>query len=422
MEQPQPTIIDMLFDLLEQLVLPNWNDLILLLPWTLVALVAVWLVLTAWQWRRAGARNRSRVPRRLAGAPPAGVHLPGPSRWPFVVPIGAVLLLFSLALPPRDATGATTGPVNAWLFVIGLIVSLVGVAGWLLEAMREWRSTAAVEHGAALAVAAPAPTTALVPKTAALVPAGPSAVAPATGYREPPVGVHMPGPSPWPFFAPIALTVMLLGVIFSVVLLVGGLILGVIAALGWFLDAGREYFSTEAVGHAVPRTRDPYSVWPRRLVPLYGAVIVISFLITLAPVGIGWLNGLTPAAATPTPVSVPAVPQISASSAVSFDTATLIVPAGRPFDLVFNNNQAGVPHNVKITQDASQATVLFDGETITGVATVTYHVPALNEGDYYFLCKIHPNMNGTVKAMAESGAPQAPAPGSSAPPGTSPSP
>ena len=51
-------------------------------------------------------------------------------------------------------------------------------------------------------------------------------------YPEPPAGVHMPGPSPWPFFAPIALTVMLLGLIFSPVLLVGGLILGIIAQIG----------------------------------------------------------------------------------------------------------------------------------------------------------------------------------------------
>ena len=35
----------------------------------------------------------------------------------------------------------------------------------------------------------------------------------------------MPGPSPWPFFLPIAATVMLFGVIFSSVLIIGGLIL-----------------------------------------------------------------------------------------------------------------------------------------------------------------------------------------------------
>jgi plastocyanin len=187
------------------------------------------------------------------------------------------------------------------------------------------------------------------------------------------------------------------------VLLVGGLILGIIAAAGWLLDAGQEYHSTEQVGHAIPRTRDPRAVWPRRLVPLFGAVIVLSFLGMLAPTGISWLNSLTPPEATPTPVAVPAVPQISASSLVSFDTKLLIVPAGRPFDLVFDNRQAGVPHNVEIDDSPARTRVIFDGAVITGPAQVTYRVPALAAGDYYFLCRIHPNMNGTLRALPESG-------------------
>jgi plastocyanin len=215
------------------------------------------------------------------------------------------------------------------------------------------------------------------------------------------------------------LFVMLLGVVFSGVLLIGGLVLGVIAAAGWLLDAGHEYRSTEAVGHAVPKTRDPSAVWPRRLVPLFAAVIVISFLLMLAPTGIGFLNSLTPPEATPPPVAVPAVPQISASSAVSFDTKTLIVPAGRPFELMFDNKQAGVPHNVKVGDSAALATVIYDGEVITGPAQITYQVPALEPGDYYFLCKIHPNMNGTLTAMTESGPPQG-SPAAGSPPAGSP--
>ena len=404
------SIIDMLLNLLQQLLIPNWSNLILLLPWVLIALVAAWLAFTALQWRRAGAYNRSRVPRRIYGAPPAGVHMPGPSRWPFVVPIGVALLLFSFALTHRDAQGNPTESFNVPLLIVGLIVSLVAVAGWLLEAMREWRATAAGAHEPALAMALPASAESTAPITtsaasSALVPAGQTAVIAVPTYPEPPPGVHTPGPSPWPFFAPIALAAMLFGLVFSAVLLVGGLVMGIIAAAGWLLDAGQEYHSTEAVGHAVPRTRDPRQVWPRRLVPLYGAVIVLSLAGTLAPVGISWLNSLTPPAASPTPVAVPAVPEISASSAVSFDTKLLIVPAGRPFDLVFNNKNAGVPHNVKIGDSAAMATVLFDGEVVTGPTQVTYHVPAIAAGDYYFECKIHVNMNGTLRAVPESGAP-----------------
>jgi plastocyanin len=396
------SVIDMLFRLLEQLLIPNWSDLFALLPWVLIVLVAVWLVFTALQWQRAGARNRSRVPRRISGAPPPGVHMPGPSRWPFVVPIGVALVLFSFVLTPRDRGGNPTEFLNVPLLVIGLLISVIAVIGWLRDAMGEWRATAAGAHEPAMAVALPAPGTSAA---AALVPAGPTAMTVAERYPEPPAGVHMPGPSPWPFFAPIALFVMLLGVVFSGVLLVGGLILGVIAAAGWLLDAGHEYRSTEAVGHAVPKTRDPSAVWPRRLVPLYGAVIVISFLLMLAPTGIAFLNSLTPPEATPAPVAVPAVPEIAASSAVSFETKSLIVPAGRPFDLVFHNNHAGVPHNVDIGDSASAPTTYLNGEVITGVESITYNVPAIPVGTYYFQCEVHPNMNGTVQAMPEAGSP-----------------
>ena len=426
-EEPQ-NIIDQLFQLLQQLLLPDWSDLIRLLPWVIIALVIVWLVFTGIQWRRAAAPNRSRVPARLrGGAPPPGIHLPGPSRWPFVVPIGAAILLFSFVLVPRDAQSNPTQPVNAPMFVIGMIVTIVAIIGWLRDAMREWRDTEHGAHEPALAVAG-GHAAALMPG-GALVPARAGTMITAEAEPEfvavePPPGVHMPGPSPWPFFAPIAVTLMLFGVIFSSVLIVGGLILAFIAVGGWLRDAWKEWQSTEEVGHAVPETRDPVKAWPKRLVPIFAGVIAVSFLIALAPLGLNYLNSLTPASAGPTPVGVPAVPEISASTAVSFDTGTLVVPAGRPFDLVFHNNQDGVPHNVELADSSARANVFFEGEQITGVSEITYNVPAIDEGDFYFLCSVHPNMNGTLQVRPETGGPGAPpgpgASGAPAGPGASP--
>ncbi len=419
-EPAQETLIDQLFGMLEQLILPNWSDLIRWLPWVLIGALLLFLLLTAWEWRRTWARTASRVPRQLAGgAPPPGIHLPGPSRWPFVVPIGAALLLFSFVLVPRDADGNPSGPINLPLFLLGLIVCFVAIGGWLYDAMREWRATAEpaldTGHGAlpaghaavALAPGALAPG-ALAPRRFGAGGLGAAAVVHAEPvYPEPPPGVHMPGPSPWPFFAPIAMVVMLYGVIFSAVLLIGGLILALIAIVGWYLDAGHEYRSTEEVGHAVPRTRDPQRVWPRRLVPVFIGVIALSFFIALAPLGISWLNTLTPvdAEGVETPVAVPAVPQVAANNTTSFDTKLLIVPADRPFDLVFANNESGVPHNVEIADSSARETKFLEGEVITGPAEVTYQVPALAPGDYYFLCAVHPNMNGTVNALPETGPP-----------------
>jgi plastocyanin len=420
-EQPE-NIIDQFWHVVQQLLLPNWSDLILLLPWVLMGLVLLWLVFTAFQWRSAAKINRSRVPPRLAGgSPPAGIHLPGPSRWPFVVPIGVVFLLFALALPPRDAQGNPTATFNTALLVIGLVISFVAVTGWLWDAMREWRSTDQGGH-AALVVAAGDVAVLHGGGGSALIPAGRSEVALAEQElhpAEPPPGVHMPGPSPWPFFLPIAVTVMLFGLVFSSALIAGGLILALIGVGSWLRDALKEYDSTEEVGYAVPETRDPEKAWPKRLVPIFAVVIAISFLIALAPLGLSYINSLTPPSAGPTAVAVPAVPEISASTAVSFDTTTLIVPAGRPFDLKFDNKQAGVPHNVQIDDSPAKTTIIFNGEHITGPATITYNVPAIAEGNYYFLCEVHPNMNGTLVAQPESGPPPAPGPGGPPGPGGS---
>ena len=64
-EEPQ-NIVDQFWALVEQLLLPNWSDLILLLPWVLIALVLVWLTFTALQWRRAAAPNRCETRDRSA--------------------------------------------------------------------------------------------------------------------------------------------------------------------------------------------------------------------------------------------------------------------------------------------------------------------------------------------------------------------
>src|SRR3954467_918884 len=146
-------LINAFFQFLQQIILPNWPDLIALLPWVLVAIVVAGLAGIALAWRRTGTRTRARAPQPLAGgAPPPGVHLPGPSRWPFVAPIGAALLLFAFALPPKDASGNATAPFNLQLLALGLIVVLISIGGWLWDAMREWRAAEHPEQAHAVAL------------------------------------------------------------------------------------------------------------------------------------------------------------------------------------------------------------------------------------------------------------------------------
>ena len=64
--------------------------------------------------------------------PPNGVHLPGPSAWPLLAPVGLVFL----------ASGLIFG---AAMFVGGLIMSFIAIVGWLGDANRELEDIE--EHG-----------------------------------------------------------------------------------------------------------------------------------------------------------------------------------------------------------------------------------------------------------------------------------
>ncbi len=81
---------------------------------------------------------------------------------------------------------------------------------------------------------------------------------------------------------------------------------------------------------------------------------------------------------------------------VAFDTDCLAAPAGKPFKIVLDNQDAGVPHNVAIYTDSGAATSLFVGDLVTGPKSVTYKVGALDAGTYFFRCDVHPStMSGT---------------------------
>ncbi len=85
--------------------------------------------------------------------------------------------------------------------------------------------------------------------------------------------------------------------------------------------------------------------------------------------------------------------QISALN-IAFDTDELSAPADTAFQIDFQNDDLGIPHNVVIQDGSGNA--VFTGETFNGVDKRVYSVPPLAAGTYKFVCTVHPPMVGEL--------------------------
>jgi Copper binding proteins, plastocyanin/azurin family. len=104
-----------------------------------------------------------------------------------------------------------------------------------------------------------------------------------------------------------------------------------------------------------------------------------------------------------------------AAKSLAFDTKEIDIPAGQPTTITFDNQDAGVLHNIAIYNDASASKILFQGEQFPGVDSREYQIPALDPGTYYFRCDVHNTMNGSVVVGVPGGGS---GPGSGTPSGT----
>lgn len=83
----------------------------------------------------------------------------------------------------------------------------------------------------------------------------------------------------------------------------------------------------------------------------------------------------------------------------SFDRTQITLKAGEPTEVFFENADAGELHNIVISSE-KPSRVVFWGETVTGITTGIYRVPALPPGTYTFLCDVHPVfMVGIIKVL-----------------------
>jgi mono/diheme cytochrome c family protein/plastocyanin len=84
------------------------------------------------------------------------------------------------------------------------------------------------------------------------------------------------------------------------------------------------------------------------------------------------------------------------ASGIAFTTTEVAAPSGVGFTLRFDNQDAGIPHDVQIKDEAGQ--VVFKTDITTGPDTSDFAVPALDPGTYPFVCSVHPNMTGNLNA------------------------
>jgi hypothetical protein len=251
-----------ILDTVAQVLIPVWNDLIQYLPLLLVFAFLGIIGAIVWMWRTNSAGNASRVPKPIpAGRKPDDMHLPGPSLWPFVAPVGLLLVAFSLALGPLETT------LNLALLGLGLVIAVIGIVGWYLDANKEYLAVEAGGHSA-----------------------GEGTGDPPGWSLTPPEGMHLPGPSAWPLLAPVGLLFLASGLLFGPAMFIGGAIMAAIAIVGWLLDAGRELDDVEEHGHPTQADRDPEKAWPARLIPVYFIVGATAVILTLLP----WTLSLLP--------------------------------------------------------------------------------------------------------------------------------
>jgi len=142
-------------------------------------------------------------------------------------------------------------------------------------------------------------------------------------------------------------------------------------------------------GNPIARIRREIRAGVTRVRQVVGTLVV-------SVVAVAIVVGCSGASGNPTPPPSIDTDALSiAARNLAFSTAALTAPAGSPFQIAFDN-QEGAPHNVSIYRDASAAEKVLVEEPFAGPRLVVYVVPALEPGDYFFRCDVHPDMQGTL--------------------------
>jgi len=344
-----------ILDLTSKFVIPDWGELIKLIPLGLLAIVALYFLWAVRRYATAGPTRRA--PARLTPIAPPDLHMPGPSYAPILAAIGAAALFWGLVV------GGTATGIGATVLVLALLY-------WGREAIRDYDRATHVE------------------------------TLPAVIHGGPPPGVHMPGPSFRPLLGALGTAALMAGLVFGGWILAAGVIIFVMTLTGWLPDARAEYARTVEADRTGHLENIPAPRWPRRMLQ---AGVLIFTLAVLAQTGIFPPRAAETAvgpAGSPAPSAggVPGTAFTIVAKGIAYSQTSITVPANTPFTITFDNQDpAGVTHDVDI-RAADKTTVVQDQQVTNGGSKSTYAYKGLAPGTYVFICSIHPipQMTGTL--------------------------
>jgi plastocyanin len=349
-------LYESILDLLSQVVIPDWGQLIALLPIGLAGLAALWFAWTVRRFATAGPTRRA--PARLTPVAPEGLHMPGGSAAPIVAALGAAALFAGLV-------------IGGSAIIVGATVLSLTLLYWGREAIRDYDHAT---HASAL---------------------------PAVVHAGPPPGVHMPGPSFRPLLGALGTAALLAGLVFGGWVLAAGIVILVATLVGWLVDARAEYAKVEEADRTGHLENIPAPRWPKGLLQGGAVIFVLAALVQagVIPPQVGPAGGGPEGSPAPSePALEPATAWTLVAKDIAFDLRAIAVPADTPFTITLDNQDPpGVVHDADVRQP-DKTTVVVDQAVVNGGQSVTYSYDGLAAGSYIFICSIHPvpNMTGTI--------------------------
>jgi plastocyanin len=246
----------------------------------------------------------------------------------------------------------------------------------------------------------------------------------------------LPAGGTWPFTAALAVTLIMLGLVLEPVFAYFGLAVGVVTVVGWLArvsaDTTGRQINLLPVGLPVLGLFCIASLMffmSRILLAVpEQASTLIALMVALTILGLATLLALKPSISARTMVSVlgvagvlmlagglvaaaagerdieahhtgqeghaPGAVEIKAKG-IQFDLKEMALPANAEAEIVFKNEDMGIPHNLSVYGGPDNtAPPLLKGDIVAGPAEITYHFQTAAPGDLYFQCDVHPNMNG----------------------------